>query len=244
MTEVRFSLVLAGGGARGFAHVGVLRALERCGYAPAALVGVSISRVPTWCCALPFRASSTPWSSAAGASAWRPALAPCARRCRGCGPCWPAIQALRKRATGAAPAALDAGPRARDTGPVSASLARRFGFLLIATLAIAGPLSALCACGERTSPARPSACHDTPSTAASQILAAPCCCASGMGAVSPRVAAARAVDGAPGPPQRAATVVLPNMRGLGDLRLEASLGDDASSKSHRPPAAFAVPLRV
>lgn len=37
-----FALVLAGGGARGFAHVGVLRGLERLGYAPSALVGVSM----------------------------------------------------------------------------------------------------------------------------------------------------------------------------------------------------------
>ena len=37
-----FTLVLAGGGARGFAHVGVLRALEADGYRPAALVGVSM----------------------------------------------------------------------------------------------------------------------------------------------------------------------------------------------------------
>lgn len=37
-----FTLVLAGGGARGFAHVGVLRALEAEGYRPSALVGVSM----------------------------------------------------------------------------------------------------------------------------------------------------------------------------------------------------------
>lgn len=37
-----FTLVLAGGGARGFAHLGVLRALEAEGYRPAALVGVSM----------------------------------------------------------------------------------------------------------------------------------------------------------------------------------------------------------
>ncbi len=37
-----FTLVLAGGGARGFAHVGVLRALEADGYRPSALVGVSM----------------------------------------------------------------------------------------------------------------------------------------------------------------------------------------------------------
>ena len=37
-----FALVLAGGGARGFAHAGVLRALEREGLCPGALVGVSM----------------------------------------------------------------------------------------------------------------------------------------------------------------------------------------------------------
>jgi len=37
-----FTLVLAGGGARGFAHVGVLRALEDEGLRPGALVGVSM----------------------------------------------------------------------------------------------------------------------------------------------------------------------------------------------------------
>ncbi|QXD14312.1 patatin-like phospholipase family protein [Rhodocaloribacter litoris] len=40
-----FTLVLAGGGARGFAHIGVLRALEALGYRPAALVGVSMGAV-------------------------------------------------------------------------------------------------------------------------------------------------------------------------------------------------------
>ncbi|MHB1274245.1 MAG: patatin-like phospholipase family protein [Rhodanobacter sp.] len=40
-----FTLVLAGGGARGFAHLGVLRALEAAGYQPAALVGVSMGAV-------------------------------------------------------------------------------------------------------------------------------------------------------------------------------------------------------
>lgn len=40
-----FTLVLAGGGARGFAHLGVLRALEAAGYRPAALVGVSMGAV-------------------------------------------------------------------------------------------------------------------------------------------------------------------------------------------------------
>lgn len=37
-----FALVLGGGGARGFAHVGVLRALERAGYRPDRIVGVSM----------------------------------------------------------------------------------------------------------------------------------------------------------------------------------------------------------
>jgi NTE family protein len=37
-----FTLVLAGGGARGFAHVGALRALEADGYHPSAIVGVSM----------------------------------------------------------------------------------------------------------------------------------------------------------------------------------------------------------
>lgn len=40
-----FALVLAGGGARGFAHVGVLRALHHYGYAPSAIVGVSMGAV-------------------------------------------------------------------------------------------------------------------------------------------------------------------------------------------------------
>lgn len=40
-----FTLVLAGGGARGYAHVGVLRALERMGLAPAGLVGVSMGAI-------------------------------------------------------------------------------------------------------------------------------------------------------------------------------------------------------
>lgn len=40
-----FVLVLSGGGARGFAHVGVLRALERRGLRPAAVVGVSMGAV-------------------------------------------------------------------------------------------------------------------------------------------------------------------------------------------------------
>lgn len=40
-----FTLVLAGGGARGYAHVGVLRALEHLGFAPAGLVGVSMGAI-------------------------------------------------------------------------------------------------------------------------------------------------------------------------------------------------------
>ncbi len=40
-----FTLVLAGGGARGFAHVGVLRALETQGSSPSAVVGVSMGAV-------------------------------------------------------------------------------------------------------------------------------------------------------------------------------------------------------
>lgn len=40
-----FSLVLAGGGARGYAHVGVLRALERRGLAPSGIVGVSMGAI-------------------------------------------------------------------------------------------------------------------------------------------------------------------------------------------------------
>jgi NTE family protein len=40
-----FTLVLAGGGARGYAHAGVLRALQHIGLAPAGLVGVSMGAV-------------------------------------------------------------------------------------------------------------------------------------------------------------------------------------------------------
>ncbi len=40
-----FTLVLAGGGARGAAHVGVLRALEHEGFAPSAIVGVSMGAI-------------------------------------------------------------------------------------------------------------------------------------------------------------------------------------------------------
>lgn len=42
---VPYTLVLAGGGARGFAHVGVLRGLELAGYPPSAIVGVSMGAV-------------------------------------------------------------------------------------------------------------------------------------------------------------------------------------------------------
>lgn len=44
-THRSFTLVLAGGGARGFAHAGVLRALEADGYRPGAIVGVSMGAV-------------------------------------------------------------------------------------------------------------------------------------------------------------------------------------------------------
>ncbi len=40
-----FALVLAGGGARGVAHTGVLRALEHAGYAPSGIVGVSMGAI-------------------------------------------------------------------------------------------------------------------------------------------------------------------------------------------------------
>lgn len=40
-----YSLVLSGGGARGFAHVGALRALEHFGHPPAAVVGVSMGAI-------------------------------------------------------------------------------------------------------------------------------------------------------------------------------------------------------
>jgi NTE family protein len=40
-----FTLILGGGGARGFAHAGVLRALERRGWYPSAIVGVSMGAV-------------------------------------------------------------------------------------------------------------------------------------------------------------------------------------------------------
>ena len=40
-----FALVLSGGGARGLAHVGVLRALEHLGYRPSGIVGVSMGAI-------------------------------------------------------------------------------------------------------------------------------------------------------------------------------------------------------
>jgi len=40
-----YSLVLSGGGARGFVHVGALRALEHFGHPPAAIVGVSMGAI-------------------------------------------------------------------------------------------------------------------------------------------------------------------------------------------------------
>jgi NTE family protein len=40
-----FTLVLSGGGARGLAHVGVLHALERAGFVPSAIVGVSMGAI-------------------------------------------------------------------------------------------------------------------------------------------------------------------------------------------------------
>jgi len=40
-----FALVLGGGGARGFAHLGVLRGLEHLGYRPQAIVGVSMGAI-------------------------------------------------------------------------------------------------------------------------------------------------------------------------------------------------------
>lgn len=43
--RVPFALVLGGGGARGFAHVGVLRGLEAAGLHPSALVGVSMGAI-------------------------------------------------------------------------------------------------------------------------------------------------------------------------------------------------------
>ncbi|MEA3246835.1 MAG: patatin-like phospholipase family protein, partial [Gemmatimonadota bacterium] len=40
-----YTLVLGGGGARGFSHAGVLRALDRLGHPPSAIVGVSMGAV-------------------------------------------------------------------------------------------------------------------------------------------------------------------------------------------------------
>lgn len=45
MSHRSFALVLAGGGARGYAHVGVLRALEHIGMRPSLIVGVSMGAV-------------------------------------------------------------------------------------------------------------------------------------------------------------------------------------------------------
>ena len=83
-----YTLVLSGGGARGFAHVGALRALESFGWRPAALVGVSMGALvgvawalrEDWYPALmridaaslprplrPFRSvGTTPWRARAG----------------------------------------------------------------------------------------------------------------------------------------------------------------------------------
>ncbi len=44
-THLPFTLLLSGGGARGFAHAGALRALESAGYRPSAIVGVSMGAV-------------------------------------------------------------------------------------------------------------------------------------------------------------------------------------------------------
>ena len=44
-TNLPFALVLSGGGARGLAHAGVLRALEHEGYLPSAVVGVSMGAI-------------------------------------------------------------------------------------------------------------------------------------------------------------------------------------------------------
>jgi NTE family protein len=41
----KFALILGGGGARGFAHIGVLRGLERRGWHPSGIVGVSMGAV-------------------------------------------------------------------------------------------------------------------------------------------------------------------------------------------------------
>lgn len=45
MVHKSFGLVLSGGGARGFAHVGVLRAFSKMGFAPTCIVGVSMGAV-------------------------------------------------------------------------------------------------------------------------------------------------------------------------------------------------------
>ncbi len=43
--KLKFGLVLGGGGARGFAHVGVLKVLERAGIAIDLLVGTSMGGI-------------------------------------------------------------------------------------------------------------------------------------------------------------------------------------------------------
>ena len=45
MSHKPFALVLAGGGARGYAHVGVIKALEHAGLVPSGLVGVSMGAI-------------------------------------------------------------------------------------------------------------------------------------------------------------------------------------------------------
>ena len=45
----RIGLALGGGAARGWAHIGVIRALERAGYAPEIVVGTSIGAVVGGC---------------------------------------------------------------------------------------------------------------------------------------------------------------------------------------------------
>lgn len=75
-----FALVLAGGGARGLAHVGVLRALEHEGYYPAAIVGVSMGAIvagtyslnPDWYRELlAFDTRELPQQHARPGSSWR-----------------------------------------------------------------------------------------------------------------------------------------------------------------------------
>ena len=52
MRHRSFTLVLSGGGGRGLAHVGVLKALEHFGYRPSAIVGVSMGAIVGASCAL------------------------------------------------------------------------------------------------------------------------------------------------------------------------------------------------